>query len=167
MCNLIRWFSGITRWPLTVRDGKSVCAIFLTSQLVLIFRPRARKTMCEECYTHCIISTRAISTSAISIDSAFSCYLQIFHSFVGYLRCFVAIFLVLIFLGLSCFCALLNRFSHLCQLWWFCFSIYYWVTAWLLDVPPSMSKKEEHLDFHISAGLPSSHHHQRGPSHTF
>ena len=63
------------------------------SQLVLIFRPGARKTMREECYTHCIISTRAISTSAISTiaistsaistNSAFSCNLQIFHSFIG------------------------------------------------------------------------------------
>ena len=40
-------------------------------EMVLIFRPGARKTMHEECYTHCIISTRAISTSAISINNAF------------------------------------------------------------------------------------------------
>ena len=42
------------------------------SQLVLIFRPGAQKIMLEECYTaistHCIISTRAFSTSAISIN---------------------------------------------------------------------------------------------------
>ena len=37
-------------------------------EMVLIFRPGARKTMREECYTHCIISTRAISTSAIGIN---------------------------------------------------------------------------------------------------
>ena len=55
--------------------------------------------MREECFTHFIISTRAISTSAISINNAFSCYLQIFHSFIGYLRCFVANFLVLKILG--------------------------------------------------------------------
>ena len=67
--------------------------------------------MREECFTHCIISTRAISTSAISINNAFSCYLQIFHSFIGHLRCFVAIFLVLIFLGLFCICAILIAFS--------------------------------------------------------
>ena len=82
------------------------------SQLVLIFRPRARKTMREECFTHFIISTRAISTSAISINNAFSCYLQIFHSFIGYLRCFVANFLVLIFLALFYLCYF-NRFFHL------------------------------------------------------
>ena len=76
------------------------------SQLVLIFRPRARKTMREESFSRCIISTRAISTSAISINSAFSCYLQICHIFFGYLRCFVAIFLVLIFWGLFCVCAI-------------------------------------------------------------
>ena len=80
-------------------------------QLVLIFRPRARKTMHEECFTHFIISTRAISTSAISINNACSCYLQIFHSFIGHLRCFVANLLVLIFLGLFCICAILIAFS--------------------------------------------------------
>ena len=76
------------------------------SHLVLIFRPGAPKTMLEEYYTHCIISTRAISTGAISINSAFSCYLQIFHSFIGYLRCFIANLLVLIFLDLFCICAI-------------------------------------------------------------
>ena len=79
------------------------------SQLVLIFRPRARKTMREECFTHFIISTRAIS-----INNACSCYLQIFHSFIGHLRCFVANSLVLIFLGLFCICAILIAFFHLC-----------------------------------------------------
>ena len=74
-------------------------------QLVLIFGPRARKTMREECFTHFIISTRAISTSTISINNGFLCYLQIFHSFIGHLLCFLAIFLVLIFLGLFCISA--------------------------------------------------------------
>ena len=41
----------------------------------------------------------------------FSCYLQIFHSFIGHLRCFVANLLVLIFLGLFCICAILIAFS--------------------------------------------------------
>ena len=41
----------------------------------------------------------------------FSGYLQIFHSFIGHLRCFVANFLVLIFLGLFCICAILIAFS--------------------------------------------------------
>ena len=45
------------------------------------FRPRARKTMREECFPHFIISTRAIS-----INNACSCYLQIFPSFIGHLR---------------------------------------------------------------------------------
>ena len=76
------------------------------------FRPRARKTMCEEFFTHFIINTRAISTSAISINNAFSCYLQIFHSFIGHLCCFVANFLVLILFGLFCLCYF-NRFFHL------------------------------------------------------
>ena len=40
-----------------------------------------------------------------------SCYLQFFHSFIGHLRCFVANFLVLIFLGLFCICAILIAFS--------------------------------------------------------
>ena len=86
------------------------------SQLVLIFRPRARKTMREECFTHFIISTRAITTSAISINNAFSCYLQIFHSFIGHLRCFVANLLVLIFLNLFLYLCFFNRFFHLCEL---------------------------------------------------
>ena len=60
---------------------------------------------------HFIISTRAISTSAISKNNAFSCYLQIFHSFIGHLRCFVANLLVLIFLGIFCICAILIAFS--------------------------------------------------------
>ena len=68
--------------------------------------------MREECFTHCIISTRAISTSAMSINNAFSCYLQIFHSFIGHLCCFVANFLVLILFGLFCLCYF-NRFFHL------------------------------------------------------
>ena len=67
--------------------------------------------MREECFTHFIISTRAISTSAIGINIAFSCYLHIFHSFSGHLRCFIANFLVLIFLGLFCVCAILIAFS--------------------------------------------------------
>ena len=96
------------RWK--KRQTLQTCLCYF-SQLVLIFRHRARKTMREECFTHCIISTRAISTSAISINNAFSCYLQIFHSFIGHLRCFVANFLVLIFLGLFCICAILIVFS--------------------------------------------------------
>ena len=72
-------------------DAADTSVLFF-SQLVLIFKPRARKTMREECFTHFIISTRAISTSAISINNAFSCYLQIFHNFIGNLRCFIAIF---------------------------------------------------------------------------
>ena len=44
----------------------------------------------------------------------FSCYLQIFHSFIGHLRCFVAIFLVLIFLGPFLH---LCYFNHLFHLW--------------------------------------------------
>ena len=67
--------------------------------------------MREECFTHCIINTRAISTSAISMNNAFSCYLQIFHSFIGHLRYFVANLLVLIYLGLFCICAILITFS--------------------------------------------------------
>ena len=73
-------------------DAADMSVLF--SQLVLIFKPRARKTMREECFTHFIINTRAIS-----INNAFSCYLQIFHSFIGNLRCFVANILVLIFLA--------------------------------------------------------------------
>ena len=56
------------RWK--KRQTLQTCLCYF-SQLVLIFRPGARKTMREECYTHCIISTRAISTSAISINNAF------------------------------------------------------------------------------------------------
>ena len=37
--------------------------------------------------------------------------LAMFHSFIGHLRCFAAIFLVLIFLGLFCICAILIAFS--------------------------------------------------------
>ena len=85
------------------------------SHLVLIFRPAARKTMREECFTHFIINTRAISTSAISINNAFSCYLQIFHCFIGHLRCFVANFLVLIFFGPFLYLCYFNRFFHLWQ----------------------------------------------------
>ena len=96
------------RWK--KRQTLQTCLCYF-SQLVLIFRPRARKSMREECFTHFISSTRAISASAISINNAFSCYLQIFHSFIGYLRCFVANFLVLIFLGLFCICAILIAFS--------------------------------------------------------
>ena len=56
------------RWK--KRQTLHTCLCYF-SQLVLIFRHRARKTMREECFTHCIISTRAISTSAISINNAF------------------------------------------------------------------------------------------------
>ena len=78
------------------------------SQLVLIFRHRARKTMREECFTHCIIIT-----GAISINNAFSCYLQICHSFIGHLRCFVANLFVLIFFGPFLYLCYFNRFLHL------------------------------------------------------
>ena len=40
-------------------DAADMSVLF--SQLVLIFKPRARKTMREECFTHCIISSSAIS----------------------------------------------------------------------------------------------------------
>ena len=59
------WPDIIQRWK-----KRQTCLCYF-SQLVLIFRPRARKTMCEECFTHCIISTRALNTSAISINNAF------------------------------------------------------------------------------------------------
>ena len=99
---------AIQRWKTRQTLQTSLCYF---SQLVLIFRPRARKTMREECFTHFIISTRAISTSAISINNACSCYLQICHTFIGHLRCFVANLLVLIFVGLFCICAILIAFS--------------------------------------------------------
>ena len=41
----------------------------------------------------------------------FSCYLQIFHSLIGHLRCFVAIFFVVIFWAFFCICAILIAFS--------------------------------------------------------
>ena len=49
-------------------DAADTSVLFF-SQLVLIFKPRARKTMREECFTHFIISTRAISTRAISTSA--------------------------------------------------------------------------------------------------
>ena len=47
------------------------------SQLVLIFRPRARKTMRKECFTHCIISTRALNTSLYLCY--FNCFFHIWY----------------------------------------------------------------------------------------
>ena len=102
-CVWTNFFIWIQRWKKRQTLQTSLCYF---SQLVLIFWPGAPKTMREECYTHCIISTRAIS-----INNAFSCYLQIFHSLIGHLHCFVAIFLVLIFLGIFCICAILIAFS--------------------------------------------------------
>ena len=75
-CVWTNFFIWIQRWKKRQTLQTSLCYF---SQLVLIFWPGAPKTMREECYTHCIISTRAIS-----INSAFSCYLQIFHCFIGY-----------------------------------------------------------------------------------
>ena len=110
-CVWTNFFIWIQRWKKRQTLQTSLCYF---SQLVLIFRPRARKTMREECFTHFIISTRAISTSAISINNACSCYLQIFRSLLVILRCFLANILVLIFLGLFCICAILIAFFHLC-----------------------------------------------------
>ena len=84
------------------------------SQLVLIFRHRARKTMREECFTHCIISTRAISTSAISINNAFSCYLQIFHSFFWSFTLFCREFVGANIFGPFLYLCYFNRLFHLC-----------------------------------------------------
>ena len=53
----------VQRWK--KRQALQTCLCYFP-QLVLIFRPRARKTMCEECFTHSIISTRALNTSASS-----------------------------------------------------------------------------------------------------
>ena len=52
-------------------DAADMFVLFLSAGAN--FRPRAWKTMREECFTHFIISTRAISTSAISINNAFFC----------------------------------------------------------------------------------------------
>ena len=79
----------------------------------LVFSPERRETIREECYTHCYITTRVTSTSANSTNSAFSCYLKIFHSFIGYLRYFVANCLVLIFVVLFCICAISSPFPSL------------------------------------------------------
>ena len=70
-----RWFTGwscILDWTQRWKKRQTLqTRLCYFSQLVLIFRPRARKTMREECFTHFIISTRAISTSAISKNNAF------------------------------------------------------------------------------------------------
>ena len=56
------------RWK--KRQTLQTCLCYF-SQLLLIFRPRARKTMREECFNHCIISTSDISTSDISTNNFF------------------------------------------------------------------------------------------------
>ena len=66
-------------------------------------------------YTDCIISSRAISTSAISIDSALLMLFADFYSSIGYLRCFVATFSVIFFLGCFLYMCYLNRFSIECR----------------------------------------------------
>ena len=55
--NFIIWAGFVQRWKKRQTLQTRLCYF---SQLVLIFRPGARKTMREECYTHCIISTRAL-----------------------------------------------------------------------------------------------------------
>ena len=70
------------RWK--KRQTLQTCLCYF-SQLVLIFRPRARKTMHEECFTHCIISTRAISTSAISINNAFFMLFTDFYAVLSWI----------------------------------------------------------------------------------
>ena len=74
-------------------------------EMVLIFRPGARKTMREECYTHCIISTRAISTSAISINSA-TYFMQIVVWFHWLFTLFCPNFFGADIFGPFCICAI-------------------------------------------------------------
>ena len=94
-------------------DAADMSVLFFSAGA--IFRPGVWKTMCEECYTHCIISTRAISTSAISINSALFMLFADFFSSIGYLRCFVATFSVILFLGCFLYLCYLNRFSIECR----------------------------------------------------
>ena len=69
------WYNSEQRWK---KRQTLQTRLSYFSQLVLIFRPGARKTIREECYTHCITSTRAISTSAISINSFWCQYFWAF-----------------------------------------------------------------------------------------
>ena len=76
---------------------------FTLSFLLGSQRWKKRQTL-QKCLCYFSAPVLFFSTSAISINNAFSCYLQIFHSFIGHL-------LVLIFLGLFCICAILIAFS--------------------------------------------------------
>ena len=96
------------RWK--KRQTLKTCLCYF-SQLVLIFRPRALKTMREECFTHCIISTRAISTSAININNAFCRFFIVLLVIYAVLS---QIFDANIF-GPFLYLCYLNRFFHLCD----------------------------------------------------
>ena len=105
---------GEQRWK--KRQTLQTCLCYF-SQLVLIFRPRAQKTMHEECFTHCIISTRALNTSAItiSINNAFFMLFSDLSQFYWSFELFCYEFFGANIFGPLLYLCYFNRFFHLCR----------------------------------------------------
>ena len=97
-------FTGDTAEMEKASDAADLTVLFFSADANL-FKPRAQK---EKCVRRVLYIRTGAQTGAVNINNAFFMIfnLQIFHSFIGHLRCFVANFLVPIILGLFCICAI-------------------------------------------------------------